>query len=467
MGALIAGTISTALAWWFFIPVINSFQFENPYSILSVFMFISMSILYGFSQERTRVANKKAAEALASERSAFLQLENEKRFRQTLDIMIEGCQIIDREFRYVYLNDTAAIHARMKKEDLLGHSMAEMFPGIDNSEMFAKLRLCLDNNESHRMENLFQYPDGTSKWYDLRIQPAPEGAFILSLDITDFKEAQTILSRTNVELENMVQERTRSLEAALKEADEANRAKSDFLANMSHELRTPLNSVIGFSEVLQDRLFGELNDKQKEYLSYIEKSSRHLLTLINDILDLSKVESGNMRLEVSEVPVRGVIDSSLLMVKEKALKHSVSLAVEIAPDADITLSADERKLKQVIVNLLTNAVKFTRDHGKVSVAVYTNKSPGGNEKTVELIFRIEDTGIGIKPDELSQLFKRYGQLETAYQRKYEGTGLGLSLVKRLVELHGGRVWAESEFGKGSRFYFSLPIDLQASRPDVK
>jgi PAS domain S-box-containing protein len=247
-------------------------------------------------------------------------------------------------------------------------------------------------------------------------------------------------------------------------AEAANRAKSDFLANMSHELRTPLNSIIGFTEVLADDLFGNLNEKQKEYLAYVDTSSRHLLSLINDILDIARVESGKMELELSDVQLRTIIDGSLYMVKEKALKHGLSLSAHVEPDADIGLLADERKIKQVIFNLLSNAVKFTQDGGSVQVtARRVAAGPGPKESESEpgdagiIEITVEDTGIGINSVDLPRLFSRFVQIGSAYEKNHEGTGLGLALSKEFVEMHGGSIRAESESGKGSRFIVTLPV----------
>jgi len=254
----------------------------------------------------------------------------------------------------------------------------------------------------------------------------------------------------NRELENRVKERTEEL-------NKANQAKSDFLANMSHELRTPLNTIIGFSEVLEDRLYGDLNEKQKEYVHYIYTSGRHLLSLINDILDLSKIEAGKMELEVSRFPLRAVLDSSIIMLKEKAFKHGIALSVEVEPEADIHVEADERKIKQILFNLLSNAVKFTSDRGRVTVRAHLAAVENVSEERRMLEVCIEDTGIGIKEEDLPRLFGTFTQLHQPFLTKGNGgTGLGLALTKRLVELHGGTIRAESEYGKGSRFIFTIP-----------
>ncbi len=234
-------------------------------------------------------------------------------------------------------------------------------------------------------------------------------------------------------------------------AEAANRAKSLFLANMSHELRTPLNHIIGFSELLYDQYFGALNTLQEEYLGDILQSSRHLLSLINDILDLSKVEAGKMKMEYSEIPFRALLKDSLSMVKEMALKHRISLTShfqEIPP----TIRADERMLKQILYNLLSNAIKFTPDGGQVEL-----EARGRDGQGVEIV--VSDNGIGLKETDLERIFHPFEQVDSSAGRRYQGTGLGLSLTKKMVELHGGRIWAESEGrGRGSRLHVFVPID---------
>ncbi len=270
--------------------------------------------------------------------------------------------------------------------------------------------------------------------------------------------AQEEIMKLNAELEQRVSERTDQLEAAKRQAETANQAKSDFLANMSHELRTPLNGVIGFSEVLEDGLYGDLNDRQKTYVRHIYNSGKHLLGLINDILDLSKVEAGKMEFDVSRFPIRAVLNSSVVMLKEKAMKHGIALSVEVEPEADIPVEADERKIKQIIFNLLSNAVKFTPDGGRVTVQARLAAVENGSEEQRMIEVSIEDTGIGIKEEDLPRLFGEFTQLhQSVLTKQYEGTGLGLALTKRLVELHHGSIRVESEYGKGSRFYFTLPV----------
>ncbi|TAN43918.1 MAG: PAS domain S-box protein [Nitrospirae bacterium] len=288
----------------------------------------------------------------------------------------------------------------------------------------------------------------------------------IARDITERKKLEELMKKYNEELEGQVKERTMDLEQARLQADAASRAKSDFLANMSHELRTPLNSILGFSDILNRGFYGQLNDNQKEYVQIIAESGRHLLSLINDILDLSKVEAGRLELELSRFRIKEILEGSAMMLKEKALKHDIRMTLNIGPDADIKIEADVRKVKQIMFNLLSNAVKFTPDGGSVFVEArkigIENNAPqppldlrGCAGELIEII--VEDTGIGIKPEDIERLFKPFQQLQSAYVKEFEGTGLGLALTKRLVELHGGSIRVESEYGKGSKFAFVLPV----------
>jgi PAS domain S-box-containing protein len=232
-------------------------------------------------------------------------------------------------------------------------------------------------------------------------------------------------------------------------AEVANQAKSEFLANMSHELRTPLNSIIGFSEVLQDQKFGPLNEKQADYLNDVLTSGRHLLSLINDILDLSKIEAGKMTFSLADFDLKTLLEQSLTLIKEKALKHNIELSVEISEGVG-PIKADERKIKQIVFNLLSNAAKFTPDGGKIGIKAVKREG--------EIEVAVWDTGIGISIEDQEKIFNEFTQIENTFTKKHQGTGLGLVLAKRMVELHGGKIWVESEgAGKGSTFKFTLPL----------
>jgi signal transduction histidine kinase len=231
----------------------------------------------------------------------------------------------------------------------------------------------------------------------------------------------------------------------------ANRNKSEFLANMSHELRTPLNAIIGFSEVLIEKMFGEVNDKQLEYLHDIHSSGHHLLVLINDILDLSKIEAGRMELELSRFDLGELLDHAMMLVRERASRHGLELALDVGEAVDAWVG-DERKIKQVVINLLSNAVKFTPAGGSVVLRARRVDAPG--QDAVEVA--VADTGVGIAPADQALVFEEFRQASGDTLRKSEGTGLGLALARRFVELHGGTIRVDSALGRGSTFVFTLP-----------
>jgi two-component system, NtrC family, sensor kinase len=253
--------------------------------------------------------------------------------------------------------------------------------------------------------------------------------------------AQSALAIQNARLFQEIEEKSRQLEVA-------NRHKSEFLASMSHELRTPLNAVIGFSEVLLDRMFGEINPKQDEYLQDILSSGRHLLSLINDILDLAKIEAGRMELDVADFHLPQAIDNAITLVRERAARRAIALEADV--DARLgEIKGDERKVKQVLLNLLSNAIKFTPEGGHIGV--HAALADGFAEISVT------DTGVGIAPEDHEAVFEEFRQVGTDYAKKHEGTGLGLTLSRRFVELHGGKIWVKSQLGLGATFTFTLPV----------
>ena len=281
-----------------------------------------------------------------------------------------------------------------------------------------------------------------------------QGVFASARDVTELKLFEQRLQQKNVELE------------------EASRMKSEFLANMSHELRTPLNAIIGFSEVLVDGLLGEMTDQQRGFISDIYSSGKHLLSLINDILDLSKVEAGKMTLDLEPVQIYSLFANSLSIIREKAAARDIRLVMD-APKELGSIRADARKLKQIVYNLLSNAVKFSSERGEVTVQASRVSSADvgrisdsrfgrsfpvlDNEFTEFLKISVTDDGIGISPDGLESLYKPFSQIDSGLARKFEGTGLGLAMVKLLADLHGGAVAVESEVGKGSCFTVWLPF----------
>ena len=271
-----------------------------------------------------------------------------------------------------------------------------------------------------------------------RLAQIGAGDFSGRLDVPNRDEIGQLAARVNSTSDE--------LQRVYRELETASRHKSDFLATMSHELRTPLNAIIGFSEVLQEQMFGELNERQLAYVNDVLEAGRHLLSLINDVLDLAKIEAGRMELELSTVAIPEILRSAVSMHSERASRGGIALALDTEPE-EITITADERRVRQIVFNLVSNAVKFTPTGGRVDISALAQ------DGQVEVA--VTDTGPGIRPEELETIFEEFEQ--AAGGKQVEGTGLGLPLSRKLVELHGGRLSVESEPGKGSTFRFTLPV----------
>lgn len=290
----------------------------------------------------------------------------------------------------------------------------------------------------------FEWRQKASNWADEDIKLFELAAHIFLNALQSVESEQSLLTQR-------VTEYTAELEAANRELARTSRLKDEFLAAMSHELRTPLNAILGISEGLLEEAYGSLNNTQLGALVRVEESARHLLTLINDILDLSKIGAGQVELELSPVVVKSVCKASLRFIRESAYRKQIHVLSKFDPKMG-TIQADERRLKQILVNLLSNAVKFTAQGGTIGLSVTVNM----DQKMIE--FCVWDRGIGIAQEKMNDLFKPFVQLDSSLSRHYGGTGLGLSLAQRMVELHHGKMTVQSEVGKGSHFIVSLPIE---------
>ena len=369
-----------------------------------------------------------------------------------------------RGYGTIYLRaSTAALDARIRRYQLIMFLVAALL--IVSSFYLARV---LMEPISGRLLTLADVAAKITRTRDYTVRVVPKGndeidslyrAFNAMLEEihareTERDEASAALRSLNAELERRVAERTAELEArnvelarARDAAESADRFKSAFLATMSHELRTPLNSVIGFSGILLRGLAGPLNAEQSKQLGMVCNSAEHLLALINDVLDLSKIEAGQLQLVIEPFDLRASIEKAAAGVRPQAAKKGLTLEVDIAPGVG-AITSDRRRVEQVLLNLLSNGIKFTERGG-----VRLEAAPGEER----VVVRVSDTGLGIRDEDLDKLFKPFSQVDSGVNKRHEGTGLGLSICKRLVELLGGTIWVRSEWGAGSTFGFELPI----------
>ncbi|MBP0005986.1 MAG: PAS domain S-box protein [Cyanobacteria bacterium SBC] len=374
-----------------------------------------------------------------------------KRQLAAIEAAIDGIAILQGE-TYLYLNRAhLELFGYDRLEELVGQSWRCLYSPEDLERFDREIFPVLERERAWQGEVRATRKDGSIFVEGISLTLTDDGLLIcVCRDITDRKRAEIKLHRTNEELAR------------------ATRLKDEFLANMSHELRTPLNAILGMTEGLQEGIFGEVNKKQIKALQTIERSGSHLLELINDILDVSKIEAGQIELHHASTSVASLCHSSLIFIKQQALKKRIQLEIKLPPDLP-DLWVDERRIRQVVINLLNNAVKFTPQGGRIALKVTFPLPREARAKTGEFL-RISaiDTGIGISSENIKKLFKPFVQIDSALNRQYTGTGLGLALVKRLVELHGGTVKVTSQVGVGSCFSIDLPCSTSTrSSPPQK
>jgi PAS domain S-box-containing protein len=398
-------------------------------------------------------------------RATLFDIRDRKLAEQTLQELntamqnaVEGISRVDIDGRYVSVNRAYANLCGYEPEELVGQPWQQTVYSEELADLIAAYQQMLETGKVEA-EARGVRKDGSIFYKQVTMITASDeqgnitGHHCFMKDISDRKYAEAQLRQTNAQLAH------------------ATRLKDEFLANMSHELRTPLNAVLGMSEGLQEGVFGSVNERQVKAIEIIERSGKHLLELINDILDLSKIESGKLELQISDVWVRSLCDGSLAFIKQMALKKNIYLSTRI-PDNVGSIQADARRLRQVLINLLSNAVKFTPEDGSVTLEVRLeqaeeHRSTGAGEvnsalspsSSPHLCFCVRDTGIGIAPENIGKLFQAFVQIDSSLNRQYTGTGLGLALVQSIAALHGGTVSVESEVGRGSCFTVRLPYQV--------
>lgn len=359
-------------------------------------------------------------------------LESEKRFRGTLDSMMEGCQILGRDWRYLYLNEVAARHGKRQISELLGQSMLECYPGIEQTPVFASMQRAMEGGPPEQVENTFTYPDGTQAVFQLHIQAVKEGVFVLSLDVTERKAAEDQLHSMNLQLEHRVSERTAQLEAANKELEA-------FSYSVSHDLRTPLRAIDGFSSMLASKYAEQLPPEARRFLENIRRGTRRMGRLIDDLLQFSHVSRHTLRRKKldTRVLVKGVVEELLQASEPPTAQVEIG---ELPPSW-----GDRGLLRLVWMNLIANAVKYSRkrETPKICIGARANAT-----------FFISDNGTGFDMRYADKLFGVFQRLHRA--EEFEGTGVGLAIVERIIHRHGGTIWADARLDEGATFYFQLP-----------
>jgi protein-histidine pros-kinase len=387
--------------------------------------------------------------------AAMLRVQAEEQLRYQLqlsqnitDKAADSIFVSDDKGRATFINPEAAKTFGFTAEELMGQPLHDkIHHHYPDGRPFPREECVLAQIHTtgktvRNYEDVFFRKDGSAVIVEcanapLEVNGQRVGAVLMARDITEQK-AQEEIRRRSQELEEQ--------NLRIKEAD---RLKSVFLANMSHELRTPLNAVIGFSEILLDGRSGPLNPEQREYLYDILTSGQHLLQVINDVLDLAKIESGKMEFDPETFFVKKVVDEVTAVIAPAASKKNITINVQVSPTA--TAMLDQRKFKQVLYNLLSNAVKFSYENGEVKLAA-------GLDPEGQLLLEVKDFGIGIKSEDLPRIFREFEQLDSGLARRGQGTGLGLALTKKMVGLQGGSITVKSEFGKGSTFTVEIPMN---------
>lgn len=396
-----------------------------------------------------RVFNRMAA-SLEAQMGALRA--SEARFRDTLDHMLEGCQIIDFDWRYVYVNDSVAAHGRRSRLELLGRTMMEVYPGIENTDMFAALRRCMTDRVPHRMENRFDYPDGSWAWFDISIHPSPEGIFVVSIDVTDRKQAEALLREMNAELERRVVERTAQLSASNAELER-------FAYVASHDLQEPLRMVASYVQLLERRYRDRLDDEAREFIGFAVDGAVRMQGLINGLLQYSRIQARGR--EYAPTDLNRVLDEVRTDLEVSIRECGATVTNDRLP----TVMADATQLRQLLQNLVGNALKY-RGERSPNVHVTARRIEEGAVECPDdappkgWLLSVRDNGIGIDAQYYDRVFQLFQRLHT--RQEYPGTGLGLALCKRIAERHGGAIWVRSEPGKGSVFHVALPDDEAAA-----
>jgi PAS domain S-box-containing protein len=405
-----------------------------------------------------KAGERERQELMAREREARLEAAAERRFRDLLEAAPDGIIEVDRQGTIVLLNAAAETLFGYSRDELLRQPVEVLIPEALRDRHTAHR----DHYRAHAVSRpmgsgliLFgRRRDGSMFPVEISLSPVKYAddfhVTAIVRDVSERNRAQERLQILQEEHARELAEANAELELRNREVERANRLKSEFLASMSHELRTPLHTIIGFAELLSEQIEGNLNEKQKRFVNHIHRDSLHLLELINDILDLSKIEAGRLELRREVFDIEPALDEVLASVRPQSALRSIAINTSV-PES-FALEADRVRFKEILYNLLSNAVKFTPEGGRIDVSAL--RRDGQAEISVA------DSGVGIPPSEQEFIFQTFYQVGATTKGIREGTGLGLAITRRLVEMHGGRIWVESEVGKGSRFTFTIPLEFQ-------
>ena len=395
---------------------------------------------------RNITERKKAEEALSKLNKELEQrvierteeiYKNEKQFRHTLDSMLEGMQIIGFDWRYIYVNDAMAKHGKYLKEELIGHTVMEKYPGIEQTEIYKVYQRCFNERVPIHLEYEFIFPDKTKGWFELSFQPVPEGLFILSVDITDRKIAEEKIISLNKELEERVIKRTEQLKKSTEEMEA-------FSYSVSHDLRAPLRGIIGFANILEEDYASKLDDEAKRITRVIKKNTTKMGQLIDDLLTFSRM--GRQELIKTNIDTNKIVQEIIADFGLNENHKKIKWIIHPLP----FITADINTINQVWINLISNAVKYSGNVTQPKIEI------GSIEENDSITFFVKDNGVGFDEKYKAKLFKVFQRLHTS--EEFEGTGIGLAIVEKIVSKHDGKVWAEGELNKGATFYFSLPVD---------
>jgi PAS domain S-box-containing protein len=449
MAATVA-TVLSELAFTFYVGVYDFSNLVGHFAKLAAFSLIYLAVIQAGLQRPYGLLFKNLSQQADALR------ESDSRMQNAFEYAPIGMAWVSPQGHFLKVNPAVCRLLGYRAQELLGMTFQEItHPDDLEADLTLLTQTLAGEIPSYRLEKRYIDKNGNLVWALLSVSLVrdehgqPLHFISQIIDITERKQWEAALRQERSALETRVQERTIELSQANASLMHALRVKDEFMASMSHELRTPLTGILGLTEVIRAGIYGKYDERMEKPLRNIEESGQHLLSLINDILDLSKAEARMIKLEMSPVSVMSVVQSSLRMVQESAQKKQISIAMNMETGVEV-LEVDERRLKQILVNLLSNAVKFTGVRGKVGIDVVGK--PGRDQ----MDFVVWDTGIGIDPNDMNRLFVPFVQLDSRLDRQYSGTGLGLALVYRLVELHGGSIQVESQPGVGSRFTVSLP-----------